>query len=114
MDVILTTMDQREERIMMAMEQREEKVKELEQTLNNISKYIKSLQDQSPNNSSSSIQQPVHIEFPEQTVYRRPQHHQHRTVKVDFPRFDGQDVLPWIYKAEQYFEYYRVEDMERL
>lgn len=56
MDVILTTMDQRDERIMMAMEQREEKVKELEQTLNNISKYIKSLQDQSPNNSSSSIQ----------------------------------------------------------
>lgn len=41
LDMILTTMEQREERIMMAMYQMEERVKELEQSLNTISKFIK-------------------------------------------------------------------------
>lgn len=27
-------------------------------------------------------------------------------VKLDFPRFDGSDVLHWIFKAEQLFEFY--------
>ncbi|WVZ07870.1 hypothetical protein V8G54_021216 [Vigna mungo] len=35
-------------------------------------------------------------------------------VKLDFPRFDGTDVLQWIFKAEQFFNYYRTPDDQRL
>lgn len=37
-----------------------------------------------------------------------------RNVKLDFPRFDGSDVLHWIFKAEQFFEYYSTPDAQRL
>lgn len=30
-----------------------------------------------------------------------------RNVKLDFPCFDGTEVLQWIFKAEQFFNYYR-------
>ncbi|MCH98809.1 hypothetical protein A2U01_0019816, partial [Trifolium medium] len=36
------------------------------------------------------------------------------TVKLDFPRFDGKHVLDWIFKAEQFFDYYNTSDSERL
>lgn len=29
-------------------------------------------------------------------------------IKLDFPCFDGTNVLPWIFKAEQYFDYYSI------
>jgi len=29
-----------------------------------------------------------------------------RNVKLDFPRFDGSEVLQWIFKAKQFFDYY--------
>ena len=37
-----------------------------------------------------------------------------RNVKLDFPRFDGSDVLQWIFKAEQFFDYYKTPDEQRL
>ncbi|MCI06411.1 hypothetical protein A2U01_0027470, partial [Trifolium medium] len=37
-----------------------------------------------------------------------------RTVKLDFPRFDGKNVMDWIFKAEQFFEYYDTPDIDRL
>jgi hypothetical protein len=37
-----------------------------------------------------------------------------RNIKLDFPRFDGTDVLQWIFKAEQFFEYYNTPDAHRL
>jgi hypothetical protein len=37
-----------------------------------------------------------------------------RNVKLDFPRFDGTDVLQWIFKAEQFFTYYATPDDQRL
>jgi hypothetical protein len=37
-----------------------------------------------------------------------------RAVKLDFPRFDGKHVLDWIFKAEQFFDYYNTPDSERL
>nr|KYP46439.1 Transposon Ty3-I Gag-Pol polyprotein [Cajanus cajan] len=37
-----------------------------------------------------------------------------RSVKLDFPRFDGSEVLQWIFKAEQFFSYYRTPDDQRL
>ncbi|XP_028754553.1 uncharacterized protein LOC114714022 [Neltuma alba] len=38
----------------------------------------------------------------------------HKTLKLDFPRFDGHDALNWIYRAEQYFKYFGVPDPQRL
>lgn len=35
-------------------------------------------------------------------------------VKLDFPRFDGKDALDWLFKADQYFEYYDITDLQRL
>lgn len=37
-----------------------------------------------------------------------------RNVKLDFPRFDGSEVLQWIFKAEQFFSYYNTPDDHRL
>ena len=37
-----------------------------------------------------------------------------RNVKLDFPRFDGSEVLQWIFKAEQFFDYYNTPDTQRL
>ncbi|XP_050907589.1 uncharacterized protein LOC127121009 [Lathyrus oleraceus] len=37
-----------------------------------------------------------------------------RNVKLDFPRFDGSDVLNWIFRSEQFFEYYATPDPQRL
>ena len=31
-------------------------------------------------------------------------------VHVDFPKFDGSDVLHWSFKAEQFCEYYQIPD----
>jgi hypothetical protein len=37
-----------------------------------------------------------------------------RSVKLDFPRFDGKNVLNWIFKAEQFFDYHNTPDMDRM
>lgn len=37
-----------------------------------------------------------------------------RSVKLDFPRFDGKNVMDWIFKAEQFFDYYTTPDSDRL
>jgi hypothetical protein len=39
---------------------------------------------------------------------------QMRNIKLDFPRFDGSEVLNWIFKAEQFFEFYDTPDNHRL
>ena len=39
---------------------------------------------------------------------------QARSVKLDFPRFDGSEVLQWIIKAEQFFHYYHTPEDQRL
>src|SRR4051812_27242731 len=33
---------------------------------------------------------------------------QTRSVKLEFPRFDGSHAIEWIFKAEQFFEYYNI------
>ncbi|KAE9612033.1 hypothetical protein Lal_00048864 [Lupinus albus] len=35
-------------------------------------------------------------------------------VKLDFPKFDGSEVLNWIFKAEQFFNYYSTPDHHRI
>lgn len=37
-----------------------------------------------------------------------------RPVKLDFPRFCGEEPASWIYKANQYFKYYRIPEQEKL
>ncbi|WVZ25959.1 hypothetical protein V8G54_004503 [Vigna mungo] len=37
-----------------------------------------------------------------------------QNVKLDFPRCDGHNVLDWIFKAEQFFEYYATDEVDRL
>lgn len=37
-----------------------------------------------------------------------------RPIKLDFPRFDGSNVIGWIFKAEQFFDYHKTPDQERL
>lgn len=35
-------------------------------------------------------------------------------IKLDFPRFDGSEVMNWIFKAEQFFYYYATPNIHRL
>lgn len=35
-------------------------------------------------------------------------------MKLDFPCCDGHNVLDWIFKAEQFFEYYAIDEVDRL
>jgi hypothetical protein len=37
-----------------------------------------------------------------------------RNIKLDFPRFDGKNVMEWIFRAEQFFDYYGTPDKDRL
>jgi hypothetical protein len=50
-----------------------------------------------------------------ETDSRKQQHPFHtRSVKLEFPRFDGTHAIEWIFKAEQFFEYYNTPDADRL
>ena len=37
-----------------------------------------------------------------------------RTMKLEFPRFFGEDPASWVYKANQYFSYYNTPIGEKL
>jgi len=37
-----------------------------------------------------------------------------RNLKLDFSRFDGTNGIEWIFKTEQFFDYYHTPDIERL
>ncbi|XP_023920704.1 uncharacterized protein LOC112032172 [Quercus suber] len=37
-----------------------------------------------------------------------------RTMRLEFPRFFGEDPASWIYRANQYFRYYNTPDTEKL
>jgi len=37
-----------------------------------------------------------------------------RNVKLDFPKFNGSDVMAWIFQAEKFFDYYGTPDEDRL
>ena len=37
-----------------------------------------------------------------------------KLVRLDFPRFSGEDPASWVYKAKQYFGYYQTPNAERL
>ena len=37
-----------------------------------------------------------------------------KQVRLEFPKFDGEDPTGWIYKANQYFKYYEIPNHERI
>lgn len=37
-----------------------------------------------------------------------------RSVKLEFPKFNGTHTIEWIFKAEQFFDYYNTPDVDRL
>jgi hypothetical protein len=37
-----------------------------------------------------------------------------RNVKLEFPRFDGTNLHEWIFRAEQFFDYYDTPDVDCL
>jgi len=37
-----------------------------------------------------------------------------KTIRWEFPRFDGEDPKSWCCRAEQYFDYYNTPDPQRL
>ena len=37
-----------------------------------------------------------------------------KPIKLDFPRFSGEDPASWMYKAKQYFGYYQTPTAKRL
>ena len=39
---------------------------------------------------------------------------QTRISQVDFPQFNGEDLIGWIYKAEKIFEYQKTADEEKI
>lgn len=39
---------------------------------------------------------------------------QARSLRLDFPKFDGTNPDEWILKAQQFFEYYKTPDDQRL
>lgn len=43
-----------------------------------------------------------------------PNHHTARHIKLDFPKFNGDDPMTWIFRAEQYFSYYGTPDFQRV
>ncbi|XP_039120776.1 uncharacterized protein LOC120257362 isoform X2 [Dioscorea cayenensis subsp. rotundata] len=95
-DNIFSIMDQREECFLAAMNQRDAK---------NITAE--------PAASLHMEVTPAHL-LTEETACNQESHVPIKSVRVDFPKFEGDDVLNWIFKAEQYFTYYHIPDPDRL
>lgn len=80
---------------MPAMDQRDERVKMLEQSLRNITTYIK--MHQVPSITSTVEASHIgHLELRDKEEHRRSQPFQTRSVKIDFPQFEGEYVLQQI------------------
>ena len=40
--------------------------------------------------------------------------YQHRSIKIDVPRFDGTNIFGWVFKIEQFFQFYKTLDDQRI
>jgi len=56
----------------------------------------------------SLLQRAVEVQHDEENSRKNPPRNPFhtRSVKLEFPRFDGTHAIEWIFKAEQFFEYY--------
>ena len=70
------------------------------QKLSNVEKKRKQLQTPRSNENHTSSNA-LAITFP-------------KSIKVDFPGLKGEEHVAWIYKANQYFNYYKIPDHEKL
>ncbi|MCI24697.1 retrotransposon-derived protein PEG10-like, partial [Trifolium medium] len=62
----------------------------------------------------SLLTRAVEIQRDEENSRRHQAPFHTRSVKLEFPRFDGTHAIEWIFKAEQFFEYYNTPDEDRL
>ncbi|WVZ24525.1 hypothetical protein V8G54_003069 [Vigna mungo] len=88
------------------MERREQ---ELQQWMEHLT-----LREQDAENRFRTLESTLGSLLQAKPPFTEPTSFQVRNVKLDFPRFDGIEVLQWIFKAEQFFNYYRTPDDQRL
>ena len=76
---------------------------------NTISRFIQAV-DQRLEDRGESVR---HSEEP---VVNTPHHNnnQCRSMKIEVPRFDGTDVSGWIFKIEQFFQFYNTPDDQQI
>lgn len=122
-DTMFALMDQRDERLLAIIDQRDSKmtgrVTILEDSLLNISKCLEALEVPKPS-ITVEPDASLRLDFADENspidIEASGKLHplQNRAVRVDFPLFEGDEVLNWIFRAEQFFTYYRISDPYRL
>ncbi|KAF7824324.1 Transposon Ty3-I Gag-Pol polyprotein [Senna tora] len=117
LDKMQETMDECEARYAAHFDQMEKAVgsfDRLEKTVESIARAVDALtgsmerlklpdsdSDKTPSDQQALVPQPY-----------QPFHT--RSVKLDFPRFNGSDPLHWLFKAEKFFAYYETPDDQRV
>lgn len=91
---------------------KDERLSLIEQSISSLVKGIETLQQQAlmTTRSSHAPMETEHVSSKNKVSNIAPL----RSIKMDFPRFDGSQALQWIYQAEQFFDYYEVSDFYRL
>lgn len=113
-DTLFALLDQREEKMIAALDQRDEKFKLLEQSLLQMTKCMEALQV-AISTSAPTPSQPLPLDQADDSSDKQLVPFYPRSVRMEFPHFQGgDDVLNWIFKAEQFFSYYGVSDKYRL
>lgn len=115
-DTMMIVMDQRvqrEERMMAFINQTDERMKLMEQFMINLTTMMENQQGL----RSAAIPDRTYnsqLETKKVGKQKKSLPFYTRSVKVDFPRFHGEDVMQWIYQAERFFRYYGVTDVNRI
>jgi len=89
-----------------ALDLRDQRIKKLMESI------VVKTQDQETRFQTIETELQKMIRPPETSGSNQP--FQVRNIKLDFPRFDGSNVLHWIFRAEQFFNYYNTPDEQRL
>ena len=79
------------------------------QQLNAISVALQKLKE-----AKDKRQQPSSPSTPSSQAMSLPLQSLAKSVRLEFPRFRGDDPVTWVYKANQYFNFYHTPLSERL
>lgn len=115
-ETMMIVMEQRiqmEDKMMAAIDQTDDRMKMLEQSIINLTSMIEQQQG-FKTRGTDEMNAMGQLESQEMEEHRRSQPFYTRSVKLDFPRFEGTSVLQWIYQAERFFRYYGIDDANRL
>lgn len=115
-DTMMIVMDQRvqrEEKMMAFRDQTDERMRLMEQSMINLTALIEN-QHRAQTTSLEGTTYNPQVELKELGDQKKSQPFYTRSVKVDFPRFQGDDVLQWIFQAERFCKYYGVTDEDRI